>query len=173
MPQPHPAPDHPALQHLAQALAQAQAALLRASPNPRVGCVLVNPQGTSLARAAPSKPGARMPRSWPCATRSRGATLPPGPPPMSTLGALLPPRPHRPVLRGADSARALSRVLAGLPDPNPLVAGQGFARLRAAGVAVEIASDSATPRCKPGRRRRVNSTSGFSAACSAARPGCA
>ena len=39
----------------------------------------------------------------------------------------------------------IGRVVAALPDPNPLVAGQGFARLRAAGVAVEIASDSDHP----------------------------
>jgi diaminohydroxyphosphoribosylaminopyrimidine deaminase/5-amino-6-(5-phosphoribosylamino)uracil reductase len=39
----------------------------------------------------------------------------------------------------------ISRVIAALPDPNPLVAGQGFARLRAAGVAVEVGSDSDHP----------------------------
>jgi diaminohydroxyphosphoribosylaminopyrimidine deaminase/5-amino-6-(5-phosphoribosylamino)uracil reductase len=39
----------------------------------------------------------------------------------------------------------IGRVVAALPDPNPLVAGQGFALLRAAGVAVEIASDSTDP----------------------------
>jgi diaminohydroxyphosphoribosylaminopyrimidine deaminase/5-amino-6-(5-phosphoribosylamino)uracil reductase len=35
-------------------------------------------------------------------------------------------------------AAGIARVVASLPDPNPLVAGQGFARLRAAGVAVEV-----------------------------------
>ena len=35
-------------------------------------------------------------------------------------------------------AAGVARVVASLEDPNPLVAGQGFARLRAAGVAVEV-----------------------------------
>ena len=39
----------------------------------------------------------------------------------------------------------IGRVVAALPDPNPLVAGQGFARLRASGVVVEIANDSDHP----------------------------
>jgi pyrimidine deaminase RibD-like protein len=57
MPQPHPAPDHPAQHHLTQALAQAQAALLRASPNPRVGCVLVNPQGQRIGQGSTQQAG--------------------------------------------------------------------------------------------------------------------
>ena len=57
MPQPHPAPDHPAQHHLTQALAQAQAALLRASPNPRVGCVLVNPQGQVIGQGSTQQAG--------------------------------------------------------------------------------------------------------------------
>ena len=35
-------------------------------------------------------------------------------------------------------AAGIAKVVASLEDPNPLVAGQGFARLRAAGVAVEV-----------------------------------
>jgi len=35
-------------------------------------------------------------------------------------------------------AAGIGRVVASLADPNPLVAGQGFERLRAAGVAVEV-----------------------------------
>jgi len=36
------------------------------------------------------------------------------------------------------AAAGIGRVVASLADPNPLVAGQGFERLRAAGVAVEV-----------------------------------
>jgi diaminohydroxyphosphoribosylaminopyrimidine deaminase/5-amino-6-(5-phosphoribosylamino)uracil reductase len=36
------------------------------------------------------------------------------------------------------AAAGIGKVVASLADPNPLVAGQGFARLRAAGVAVEV-----------------------------------
>jgi diaminohydroxyphosphoribosylaminopyrimidine deaminase/5-amino-6-(5-phosphoribosylamino)uracil reductase len=35
-------------------------------------------------------------------------------------------------------AAGIGKVIAALPDPNPLVAGQGFARLRAGGVAVTV-----------------------------------
>ena len=144
MPQPHPAPDHPAQQHLAQALAQAQAALLRASPNPRVGCVLVNPQGQVIGQGSTQQAGG--PHAEVMALRdaqSRGhATT------GATAYVTLEPCCHQgrtgPCTKALIGA-GIGRVLAALPDPNPLVAGQGVARLRAAGVAVEVASDSADP----------------------------
>jgi diaminohydroxyphosphoribosylaminopyrimidine deaminase/5-amino-6-(5-phosphoribosylamino)uracil reductase len=40
----------------------------------------------------------------------------------------------------------MGKVVASLEDPNPLVAGQGFARLRAAGVAVEVGPGAAAAR---------------------------
>ena len=43
------------------------------------------------------------------------------------------------------SAAGIRHVVAALHDPNPLVAGRGFAYLRAAGVTVEVASESAEP----------------------------
>ena len=43
-------------------------------------------------------------------------------------------------------AAGVRRVVASMEDPNPLVAGQGFARLRAAGVAVEIGPGAAQSR---------------------------
>jgi diaminohydroxyphosphoribosylaminopyrimidine deaminase/5-amino-6-(5-phosphoribosylamino)uracil reductase len=43
-------------------------------------------------------------------------------------------------------AAGITRVVASLEDPNPLVAGQGFARLRAAGVSVEIGPGAAASR---------------------------
>jgi diaminohydroxyphosphoribosylaminopyrimidine deaminase/5-amino-6-(5-phosphoribosylamino)uracil reductase len=44
------------------------------------------------------------------------------------------------------AAAGIARVVAALPDPNPLVAGQGFARLRAAGIAVEVGPGAAESR---------------------------
>ncbi|NUP88163.1 MAG: riboflavin biosynthesis protein RibD, partial [Burkholderiaceae bacterium] len=43
-------------------------------------------------------------------------------------------------------AAGIGKVVASLEDPNPLVAGQGFARLRAAGVTVEVGPGAAASR---------------------------
>ena len=42
-------------------------------------------------------------------------------------------------------------MVASMPDPNPLVSGQGFGRLRAAGVQVEVGG-------REGQARRLNET---------------
>jgi len=144
MPQPHPAPDHPAQHHLTQALAQAQVALLRASPNPRVGCVLVNALGQVIGQGSTQQAGS--PHAEVMALRDAQARG------HATAGATayvtLEPCCHQgrtgPCTEALIGA-GIGRVLAALPDPNPLVAGQGVARLRAAGLAVEVASDSADP----------------------------
>ena len=139
-----PAHGHPAQTHLAQALQQAQAALLRANPNPRVGCVLVNPAGQVIGQGSTQQAGG--PHAEVMALRDAQALG------HATAGATayvtLEPCCHHGRTGPCCDALVLAgigRVVAALPDPNPLVAGQGFARLRAAGVAVEIASDSAHP----------------------------
>ena len=130
--------------HLAQALQQAQAALLRANPNPRVGCVLVNPAGQVMGQGSTQQAGG--PHAEVMALREAQALG------HSTVGATayvtLEPCSHHGRTGPCCDAlvhAGIGRVVAALPDPNPLVAGQGFARLRAAGVAVEIASDSTDP----------------------------
>jgi diaminohydroxyphosphoribosylaminopyrimidine deaminase/5-amino-6-(5-phosphoribosylamino)uracil reductase len=130
--------------HLAQALLRAQAALLRANPNPRVGCVLVNPAGQVIGEGSTQQAGG--PHAEVMALRDAQALG------HSTAGATayvtLEPCCHHGRTGPCCDAlvhAGISRVVAALSDPNPLVAGQGFARLRAAGVAVEIASDSADP----------------------------
>ena len=142
--QPAPAHGHPAQVHLTQALQQAHAALLRANPNPRVGCVLVNPAGQVIGQGSTQQAGG--PHAEVMALRdaqalghaSAGATA---------YVTLEPCCHHGRTGPCCDALvhAGIGRVVAALPDPNPLVAGQGFARLRAAGVAVEIASDSADP----------------------------
>ena len=143
-PQPAPAHGHPALAHLAQALQQAQAALLRANPNPRVGCVLVNPRGEVIGQGSTQPAGG--PHAEVMALRDAQALG------HATAGATayvtLEPCCHHGRTGPCCDAlvhAGIGRVVAALPDPNPLVAGQGFARLRASGVAVEIASDSDHP----------------------------
>jgi len=139
--QPAPTRGHPAQAHLAQALQQAQAALLRANPNPRVGCVLVNPAGQVIGQGSTQQAGG--PHAEVMALRDAQALG------HSTAGAsayvTLEPCCHHGRTGPCCDAlvhAGISRVVAALPDPNPLVAGQGFARLRAAGVAVEVGSDS-------------------------------
>ena len=142
--QPTPAHEHPAQAHLAQALQQAQAALLLANPNPRVGCVLVNLRGEVIGQGSTQQTGG--PHAEAMALREAQALG------HATAGATayvtLEPCSHHgrtgPCCDALIQA-GVGRVIAALPDPNPLVAGQGFARLRAAGVAVDIASDSADP----------------------------
>jgi diaminohydroxyphosphoribosylaminopyrimidine deaminase / 5-amino-6-(5-phosphoribosylamino)uracil reductase len=142
--QPTPAHEHAAQAHLAQALQQAQAALLRANPNPRVGCVLVNPRGDVIGQGSTQQTGG--PHAEVMALRNAQALG------HATAGATayvtLEPCSHHGRTGPCCDAlihAGITHVVAALPDPNPLVAGQGFARLRAAGVAVDIASDSADP----------------------------
>ena len=130
--------------HLAQALQQAQAALLRANPNPRVGCVLVNPAGRVIGQGSTQQAGG--PHAEVMALRDAQALG------HATAGATayvtLEPCCHHGRTGPCCDAlvhAGIGRVVAALPDPNPLVTGQGFARLRAAGVVVEVASDSADP----------------------------
>ena len=72
-----------------------------------------------------------------CATPPRAATSVAAPPPTSRSS------PARTTAAPAPAATRWSppasrKVVASIADPNPLVAGQGFARLRAAGVEVEV-----------------------------------
>ncbi len=144
LPQTPPLSNRPAPDYLAQTLLQAQAALLLANPNPRVGCVLVNPRGEVIGQGSTQQAGG--PHAEVMALRDAQALG------HATAGATayvtLEPCSHHgrtgPCCDALIQA-GVGRVIAALPDPNPLVAGQGFARLRAAGVAVEIANDSADP----------------------------
>lgn len=121
-----------------QALAQAAQALFLSNPNPRVGCVIVAPDGhTVLGQGHTQQAGG--PHAEVMALRdaaARGADVR-----GATAYVTLEPCAHHgrtgPCC-DALAAAGIGRVVASLEDPNPLVAGQGFARLRAAGVAVEI-----------------------------------
>jgi len=105
----------------------------RTSPNPAVGAVVVR-DGVIVGRGW-TQPGGR-PHAEPEALRrageaARGATLYVTLEPCSHFG-------KSPPCADAIIAAGISRVVASIGDPNPEVAGQGFARLRAAGIAVDI-----------------------------------
>lgn len=116
------------------ALTMARRGLGRTAPNPSVGSVLVDPaSGTVLARAT-TAPGGR-PHAEPLAigaagSNARGATLYVTLEPCSHHGQTAP-------CAEAIVAAGIARVVCGIEDPDPRVAGRGLAHLRSAGIAVE------------------------------------
>jgi diaminohydroxyphosphoribosylaminopyrimidine deaminase/5-amino-6-(5-phosphoribosylamino)uracil reductase len=123
------AADH---EFMEQALELAGRGLNTTTPNPRVGCVVVS-EGTVVGTGWHEKAG--MPHAEILAlraagARSRGATLYVNLEPCSHHG-------RTPPCVDAIVEAGVKRVVAAIQDPNPKVAGAGFARLRAAGIAVE------------------------------------
>lgn len=122
---------------LARALALAGQALYITSPNPRVGCILTDPQGQVLGQghtqpAGQSHAEIMALRDAQSQGRSlRGATA---------YVTLEPCAHHGRTGPCADAllAAGIARVVACSTDPNPQVAGAGFARLRAGGVTVSV-----------------------------------
>jgi diaminohydroxyphosphoribosylaminopyrimidine deaminase/5-amino-6-(5-phosphoribosylamino)uracil reductase len=105
----------------------------RTWPNPAVGAVVVK-DGVIVGRGW-TQPGGR-PHAEPEALRrageaARGATLYVTLEPCSHFG-------KSPPCADAVIAAGISRVVSAIEDPNPEVAGQGHARLRAAGITVDI-----------------------------------
>ncbi|MBS0444349.1 MAG: bifunctional diaminohydroxyphosphoribosylaminopyrimidine deaminase/5-amino-6-(5-phosphoribosylamino)uracil reductase RibD [Proteobacteria bacterium] len=119
-----------------EALALAQQAIGLSDPNPRVGCVIVAPDGSVIGRGHTQQAGG--PHAEIMALRdaaARGADVR-----GSTVHVTLEPCSHHgrtPPCCDALIAAGIGRVVMAVEDPNPLVAGQGAARLRAAGIAVE------------------------------------
>ena len=105
----------------------------RTWPNPAVGAVVVK-DGVIVGRGW-TEPGGR-PHAEPVALArageaARGATLYVTLEPCSHVG-------KSPPCTDAVIAAGIKRVVSAIEDPNPEVAGQGHARLRAAGIAVDI-----------------------------------
>ena len=106
------------------------------SPNPMVGAVLVR-DGEVVGRGFHTYSGtshAEIHALKEAETRAFGATLYINLEPCSHQGRTGP-------CADALIAAGVSRVVAAMQDPNPQVAGDGFRKLRAAGVEVEIASE--------------------------------
>ena len=129
-------------QYMARALALAESALYLTSPNPRVGCVLVGSDGRILGEGHTQKAGEAHAEVMAIRDAAAKGNLIAGQVPKGTTAYVtLEPCNHQ-GRTGACSAAliqiGLERVVASLEDPNPLVAGQGFATLRTAGIEVEI-----------------------------------
>ena len=130
---------------ITQALGLAAQALFLSSPNPRVGCVITTPDGRVLGEGFTQQAGG--PHAEVVALRAaqaaghdvRGATAYVTLEPCAHQGRTGP-------CCDALIAAGIGKVVASIEDPNPLVAGQGFARLRAAGVEVEVGPGAAAAR---------------------------
>ncbi|WP_293638152.1 bifunctional diaminohydroxyphosphoribosylaminopyrimidine deaminase/5-amino-6-(5-phosphoribosylamino)uracil reductase RibD [Polaromonas sp.] len=130
---------------VSQALTMAQSALNLSQPNPRVGCILVSTQGIALGKGHTQRAG--DPHAEIMALRDAAAR---GHPVVGATAYLtLEPCSHHgrtgPCC-DALIAAGIKKVVASIADPNPLVSGQGFARLRAAGIEVEVGPGAAESR---------------------------
>ena len=117
---------------MAHALQLAERGLYSTSPNPRVGSVLVN-DGTLLGAGwheRAGEPHAEVHALREAGDRARGATAYVTLEPCSHHG-------RTPPCADALIKAGVARVVVAMQDPNPLVAGQGLARLRAAGIEVD------------------------------------
>ena len=118
---------------LDQALAQARLGFGRTSPNPAVGAVVVK-DGVVIGQGYHTYAGTRHAETVALEAAGAGARG-------ATMYVTLEPCAH--TGRTGPCAEALIEaglavVVAAMEDPNPLVAGQGFAKLRAAGIAVSV-----------------------------------
>ncbi|MBU1443470.1 MAG: bifunctional diaminohydroxyphosphoribosylaminopyrimidine deaminase/5-amino-6-(5-phosphoribosylamino)uracil reductase RibD [Gammaproteobacteria bacterium] len=122
---------------LPQALDLAKQARALCPPNPAVGCIIASPEGVVLGQGHTQPTGG--PHAEVMALRdaerlghdTRGATAYVTLEPCSHHGRTGP-------CCDALIAASIRRVVACIADPNPLVQGEGFARLRAAGIEVEV-----------------------------------
>lgn len=129
------------------ALALARRSLGRTWPNPAVGCVIVK-DGVIVGRGRTrdgGRPHAEADALAQAGTAARGATVYVTLEPCAHFG-------KSPPCADALIAAGVAKVVSAIEDPYPEVNGQGHARLRAAGVAVEVGE---------GAREAVEINAGF------------
>ena len=120
-------------QRMDEAVAAAATARRSVSPRPWVGAVVVTPDGQTFAGATDGRDG---PHAEVVALRAAGGAAR-----GATLYVTLEPCSHQgrtgPCAEAVIEA-GITRCVVAIEDPDPKVAGQGLARLRAAGVEVEV-----------------------------------
>ncbi len=119
--------------YMAQAIRLAERGQLTVRPNPAVGCVIVKAnqvvgEGWHIRAGTPH---AEVHALRMAAEQAQGATAYVTLEPCSHHG-------RTPPCCDALTAAAVSRVVVAMQDPNPLVAGSGIARLRHAGIQVDV-----------------------------------
>jgi len=119
--------------HITRALALAQRGTALAHPNPRVGCVILKNNriiGEGF-HTYDRLDHAEIVALKKAGKKARGATLYVALEPCCTTGRTGP-------CTNAIIAAGIKRVIASMQDPNPAVAGRGFAQLRRAGIEVTV-----------------------------------
>lgn len=117
-----------------EALTLARKGTALASPNPMVGAVIVDAQGSVVGRGYHTYAGVRhaeIVAIEQAGDKARGATLYLNLEPCSHQGRTGP-------CADAVIAAGIKRVFAAMEDPNPQVNGQGIEKLRAAGIDVHV-----------------------------------
>jgi len=121
-------------QHMRRALELARAGVGLVSPNPVVGAVVVDASGREVGAGTHTYDGikhAEVLALEQAGDAARGGTLYLNLEPCSHQGRTGP-------CADAVIAAGIRRVVCSMEDPNPRVAGQGFAKLRASGIKLEV-----------------------------------
>jgi diaminohydroxyphosphoribosylaminopyrimidine deaminase / 5-amino-6-(5-phosphoribosylamino)uracil reductase len=122
--------------HMRRALDLATLAMNHATPNPRVGCVIVR-DGQVLSEGYTQRPGEPHAEAFAIKqARIKGVDLT-----GATAYVTLEPCNHfgrTPPCSEALIDAGIARLVAAMQDPNPIVGGRGFARLRDAGIEVRV-----------------------------------
>lgn len=121
-------------QHLQRALELARHGIGLASPNPHVGAVIADAQGSVVGTGTYTYDGVKHAEIL--ALEQAGGKAKGG-----TLYINLEPHAHQgrtPPCTDALIAAGIHRLVASMPDPNPKVSGRGFEKLRSAGVHIEV-----------------------------------
>jgi diaminohydroxyphosphoribosylaminopyrimidine deaminase/5-amino-6-(5-phosphoribosylamino)uracil reductase len=132
---------------LREALALAEQAFGRSEPNPRVGCVIGHADGRVLAVGSTQAPGSAHAEAHALQAAQAAGVDVRG----ATAWVTLEPCAHHgrtPPCADALVAAGLTRVVVGTRDPFPQVDGRGLERLRAAGIAVELAEGELEQACR-------------------------
>lgn len=136
-------PDHSTdEQLLRRALDLARQGIGLASPNPHVGAVIVDARGNIAGEGTYTYAGVKHAEVLAlerAGDKAQGGTLYINLEPHSYQG-------RTPPCTDALIAAGIHRVVASMSDPNPKVSGQGFEKLRAAGIHVEVGSLEAEAR---------------------------
>lgn len=120
-------------QFMSQALELARQGIALCSPNPCVGALLVDAANNVVGRGSyryDALKHAEILALEQAGDRARGSTLYINLEPCSHHG-------RTPACADALIQAGIARVVASMTDPNPLVSGKGFEKLRAAGISVE------------------------------------
>lgn len=120
---------------MAIALAMARRGLGTTAPNPAVGAVIADERTGELIARGWTQPGGRPHAEKEALRRAGGRAR------GKTMYVTLEPCAHTgrtPTCSDSIVESGIARVVCALPDPNPIVAGHGFAQLAAAGIKVDV-----------------------------------